>query len=151
MDGTQHKLGPTALYRLYDTAGGLLYVGVTNNPTHRFGQHKADKAWWGEVVQHSIEWFDGEWSALQAEVEAIATEEPKYNRRSTERYKVEQRATALAISAEARRRRGVGVAARAVQVRTLRELLAQGVPKDEAERQALLARQSYKAASGLFA
>lgn len=150
VDEGQLRMRRTALYRLRDAAGALLYVGVTSNPTRRFGQHRGSKTWWSEVAQHSIEWFDTEWGALQAEVRAISAEKPKYNRRSTEGYKVEQRDTALGISPEGRRRRGVGVAARAVLVRTRRELLTQGVPKDEAERKARLAQQSYKAASGLF-
>lgn len=140
----------TALYRLYDASGTLLYVGVSNNPQRRFWGHKAEKPWWSEVSRHTIEWVESEGRALELEREAISTEAPKYNLRSTDAYRAQQSATAKAISPERRRARGVGLEARAIQVRTRRELLAQGVPKEEAERLALLARERHKEASGLF-
>ena len=40
----------TALYRLYDDDGELLYVGITDSPGTRMAQHKAQKAWWGDVI-----------------------------------------------------------------------------------------------------
>ncbi|WP_329616440.1 GIY-YIG nuclease family protein [Streptomyces brevispora] len=137
----------TALYRLYDADGSLLYVGVTRDPKRRFRDHRGKKRWWGEVSSHSIEWVDIESHALQMEVQAIVMESPKYNVRSTEAYKAQQSETAKAVSPEGRRARGVGVAGRALQVRTLRALKARGVPSPEAERQALLARQRHKEAS----
>jgi predicted GIY-YIG superfamily endonuclease len=140
----------TALYRLFDARGALLYVGVTGDPTRRFRDHRTKKDWWQEVARHSVEWFESEWRALQAEVQAIATEAPRHNIRSTEEWKARQSAAAKAVSPENRRRRGVGRAARAVQERTFWALRAQGVPHGEAARQALLVRQQYKEASGLF-
>lgn len=141
---------PTALYRLYDGANTLLYVGVSNDPKRRSWSHRAGKHWWKEVARHSIEWLDDKAHALDAEREAITRETPKYNIRSTAAYRAQQSATARAISPEKRRRRGVGVQARAVHVRVYNELVAQGVPEEEARRQAVLAQQSHKAASGLF-
>jgi excinuclease UvrABC nuclease subunit len=140
----------TALYRLYDADDVLLYVGVTSDPKRRFRDHRAKRPWWNEVARNSIEWFSTEFRALQAEVQAIGAETPKYNIRSTEAWKAQQSATAKAVSPEARCRRGVGRAARAVQERVFWKLRAQDVPHDEAARQALLARQRYKEASGLF-
>lgn len=140
----------TALYRLYDNAGTLLYVGAAKDPSRRFRDHRAEKSWWHEVAQDSVEWFETPFHALKAEVEAIKREAPRYNIRSTEAHNLEKSATARSLSSEARRRRGVGVSARALQVRTLRRLLSEGVPRGEAERQALLAKEAFKAASGLF-
>lgn len=140
----------TALYRLYDADDGLLYVGVTNKPKRRFWEHGSSKAWWSEVARHTIKWFDSEFHALQAEVEAITTEAPKYNLRSTAAYKAQQSATARAISPEGRRRRGIGVQARAIHVRVFNELVAKGLSQGEARRQATLAQQQHKADSGLF-
>lgn len=140
----------TTLYRLYDANGQLLYVGVTGNPRKRFGDHRRNKDWWGDVSTRSLEWFDTEAQALEMEIRAITTEAPKYNLRSTDAFKAQQSATARAVSPEKRRARGVGVAARAVYVRTLRELRAQGVPEAEAQQRAAAARQRYKEDSGLF-
>lgn len=72
--------GRTALYRLYDARGWLLYVGITGDPDARFAQHKADKPWWREVVSKSVEWHGTREAAAAAEIAAIRSSEPKYNR-----------------------------------------------------------------------
>jgi hypothetical protein len=41
---------PTALYRLYDRDGDLLYVGITRAPGPRMAQLAAVQPWWGEVT-----------------------------------------------------------------------------------------------------
>lgn len=43
----------TAVYRLYDSGGELLYVGITNNPVRRFSQHQSEQPWWGAVLRRS--------------------------------------------------------------------------------------------------
>lgn len=40
----------TALYRLADADGVLLYVGVATDPWKRFLQHAATKRWWSDVI-----------------------------------------------------------------------------------------------------
>ncbi|MFC9341436.1 hypothetical protein ACFT0G_25405 [Streptomyces sp. NPDC057020] len=69
----------TALYRLYDDAELLLYVGVADNPRVRFGQHARDKPWWPKVTSREIEWFGSRDEALAAEVRAITEELPRHN------------------------------------------------------------------------
>ncbi|MFE7580761.1 hypothetical protein ACFU5Y_04235 [Streptomyces gardneri] len=138
-----------SLYRFFDEAGRLLYVGVTTNCQQRCTQHRSTP-WWPLAVRHSIEPCKSLFDGLRAEVAAIRTEAPLYNLRSTPAYKTQQSETARRISPEARQRRGVGVSARALQVRVLEELIAQGVPRPEASARALKARHDYKVASGLF-
>lgn len=75
--GDPHK--PTALYRFYDAAGDLLYVGITNDTTRRFAQHAVDKVWWGLVDGDEIEWFPARADAEAAESVAIWQEQPRYN------------------------------------------------------------------------
>lgn len=70
---------PTALYRLYDSAGNLLYVGITCNPSRRFTQHKAQKPWWPDVARKHIEWMESRGAAAQAEENAIYHEAPRWN------------------------------------------------------------------------
>jgi len=36
---------PTALYRLTDAAGRLLYVGITTDPAARFKKHEGTAPW----------------------------------------------------------------------------------------------------------
>lgn len=40
-----------ALYRFYDAAGALLYVGITIDPGSRWRSHAHDKPWWQQVAQ----------------------------------------------------------------------------------------------------
>jgi GntR family transcriptional regulator len=70
----------TALYRLYDAEGGLLYVGVTRNISMRFNQHQGTKAWWPEVRRKTMTWYGSRAAARAAEETAVADEKPRYNK-----------------------------------------------------------------------
>ncbi|MFI7294014.1 GIY-YIG nuclease family protein [Streptomyces sp. NPDC050121] len=69
----------TALYRLFDRRGGLLYVGITNDPAFRWKQHRGDKGWWPKVADKQVTWYATRALALQAEALAIHTEGPAFN------------------------------------------------------------------------
>ena len=69
----------TALYRHFDKAGALLYVGISSNALSRAGQHFSEKMWAIEVVRFTVEHFPDREAALAAEKHAIITERPKYN------------------------------------------------------------------------
>lgn len=71
----------TALYRHYDEAGGLLYVGIASNPVARTQQHSIHAPWYKDVDTIKIEWFASREEALEAELEAQHKERPKHNRR----------------------------------------------------------------------
>lgn len=71
--------GKSALYRLYDSAGVLLYVGISHYPDERFKEHAGDKPWWHLVTRREIVWLDDRSAALKAEAEAMITERPLYN------------------------------------------------------------------------
>ncbi|MFJ9847523.1 GIY-YIG nuclease family protein [Kitasatospora sp. NPDC101155] len=74
--------GPTALYRLYDRGGELLYIGITTHPVPRFREHAAEMPWWPEVDEDAtaVEWLDcGLSYAAEAEAAAIRDELPLYN------------------------------------------------------------------------
>lgn len=70
---------PIALYRLYNSEGVLLYVGITENPASRFAGHAVDKSWWSEVKRKQLAWCDNKAAAIVAEADAIARENPLYN------------------------------------------------------------------------
>ncbi|MGW1160394.1 GntR family transcriptional regulator [Streptomyces sp. NPDC002519] len=70
----------TALYRLYDAADRLLYVGITTNPETRFTSHATYKSWWGQVARTDVTWLQGTWhEALAIEAAAIREEKPQFN------------------------------------------------------------------------
>jgi hypothetical protein len=71
----------TALYRLFDSGGRLLYVGTSAQPEVRYSQHAAEKPWWPDVASKGVEWFDDRALAVYAEESAIDTEQPLYNKR----------------------------------------------------------------------
>jgi len=71
---------PLILYRFYDALDQLLYVGITNNPRARFGQHNSDKPWFKKVVRSTMEHFDTRAELEAAEIVAIQSELPIYNR-----------------------------------------------------------------------
>lgn len=70
---------PTALYRLFDKAGALLYVGITNDPETRWVYHSRQKGWWPDVHRRTLDWKATRAEAEAAEVEAIGHEAPRWN------------------------------------------------------------------------
>lgn len=70
---------PTAVYRLYDEADALLYIGMTNDPERRFEQHAKERRWWPRVARRTVQWFADRPTAGRAEVGAIQAEAPKHN------------------------------------------------------------------------
>jgi hypothetical protein len=71
------------VYRFLDATGGLLYVGVTKRPGGRWGCHRRTARWWPSVRSVLVEWHPHERSALESEVEAIRSEGPRFNTRSS--------------------------------------------------------------------
>ena len=69
----------TALYRLSDAVGRLLYIGITSDPERRWVEHADDKPWWPQVTRFDVDWFDNGRLALAAEGAAIRAEKPLYN------------------------------------------------------------------------
>jgi predicted GIY-YIG superfamily endonuclease len=73
------SLDQTALYRLYDAKGKLLYVGVTDNLKTRFAQHAKEKSWWASVAKRTVAWYDTREEAEAAEDAAFLAEKPARN------------------------------------------------------------------------
>ncbi len=70
-----------ALYRLFNPVGALLYVGISDHPRRRFGQHFDEKPWWPEVDRWTVEWFPSRAAAEADELRAIREEVPAFNLR----------------------------------------------------------------------
>ncbi|MFF5801614.1 GIY-YIG nuclease family protein [Streptomyces albogriseolus] len=75
----------TAVYRFFNAADELLYVGITGDPRSRWVQHAAEKAWWPDVVRHTVQWLPSREAALAAEAAAIVAEAPLHNVAGTPR------------------------------------------------------------------
>lgn len=70
---------PHCLYRFWDHADELLYVGITASPSQRWRQHAGDKPWWSEVNKVTLDPFPTREAVLKAERAAITAERPRYN------------------------------------------------------------------------
>lgn len=70
----------TAVYRIYDAADRLLYVGITNDLVIRWIGHRADRGWWrSEAHRYDVRWYHSRDVAAAEEKRAILSEHPKYN------------------------------------------------------------------------
>ncbi|MEU8158121.1 DnaB-like helicase N-terminal domain-containing protein [Micromonospora sp. NPDC048986] len=69
----------TALYRWYDTADRLLYVGITGNTDARQSSHARRSSWSEFAVRGTIERFPSRPEAEAAERKAIESEQPLFN------------------------------------------------------------------------
>lgn len=69
----------TAVYRIYDGDGMLLYVGIARNFGARWAQHEKAQPWWPRVRHQTVDWYDSRDEALEVEAEAIRVERPEFN------------------------------------------------------------------------
>jgi prophage regulatory protein len=81
-------LFPTAVYRLFDRSGDLLYVGVGDART-RVLTHLRRKPWADEIdpSRTTVEWYGTRREAETREASAIDTETPRYNIVGTSRHR----------------------------------------------------------------
>ncbi|AEK07806.1 endonuclease [Mycobacterium phage Yoshi] len=77
---------PYVLYRIYDNAGTLLYVGATTNPPTRFADHHRMQPWWATADTIKLQHLPSPEALVEAELDAIAAEKPVYNIAGTRRH-----------------------------------------------------------------
>ncbi len=70
---------PTALYRHFDAAGELLYVGISLSAITRLAEHQGASPWFRSIARVTIEWLPSREDAFVAEARAIRSERPKFN------------------------------------------------------------------------
>lgn len=68
------------LYRLFNEAGDLLYIGISQTPFSRWKQHRRTAPWMEEVTTFKTERFRTREEVAAAEKAAILFEHPLYNR-----------------------------------------------------------------------
>lgn len=78
------------VYRYFDSAGKLLYIGTTGDPYTRWTQHRRRSPWAADVASVSLEWFAYEDLAYLRERALIRAEAPLYNIKSTPAYDAAQ-------------------------------------------------------------
>lgn len=74
----------TALYTIFDSEGGILYIGVSVNPLARWSAHSV-RDWWYRVARVDVTWFDTRVQAEAAEEEMIKKFDPPFNINHTSR------------------------------------------------------------------
>lgn len=67
------------VYRAFDHAGRLLYVGCSVDVEARLRQHERTAVWWPFQSRITREVFESHEDALTAEKAAIAAEHPRWN------------------------------------------------------------------------
>jgi hypothetical protein len=88
------------LYRFWNEAGELLYVGLSGKPGARWSAHRRTQSWWREVCRVTVEHFDNHYDLAGAEVAAIKSEKPKYNVRHANRPYVPYKTRAERVSVQ---------------------------------------------------
>lgn len=68
------------LYRFFDKDGILLYVGISNTWYQRFHDHERKAGWFSKVASSTFEWHENRESVEAAELLAIKTENPVFNK-----------------------------------------------------------------------
>jgi hypothetical protein len=68
-----------AVYRIYDHAGKLLYIGCSWNPAERVACHRQAKPWRHRIAGWTEEWHPDLVTARRAERRAIAVEGAEFN------------------------------------------------------------------------
>jgi predicted GIY-YIG superfamily endonuclease len=71
---------PTTLYRIFNKAGELIYIGITNNISKRLVHHASMSLWWPLKDRVETQEFVSRRAAEAAERAAIRAEVPTYNR-----------------------------------------------------------------------
>lgn len=79
-DTTAQTAVPTSVYRYYDAAGILLYVGVTSRGTARNREHWSSKHWWQFVAHQEVDHLATRAEALRRERHLITSYRPPFNK-----------------------------------------------------------------------
>ncbi len=74
----RHESERTALYRCFAADGVLLYVGISLREWERVMAHSS-RDWFRDVRRIELEHFDSRSGARSAELNAIRTENPRFN------------------------------------------------------------------------
>lgn len=68
------------LYRAFDAQGQLLYVGIGQQWQARLKKHRSTAPWYWSIEDFSVHWYPDRPSARAAELRALSTEGPLWNK-----------------------------------------------------------------------
>ncbi|MEU6221847.1 GIY-YIG nuclease family protein [Streptomyces sp. NPDC047022] len=74
-----------AVYRLFNNAGEIIYVGISQDPDKRIQTH-ARKTWGHEIARHEWKWYANVREAKEKEQRLIEKYEPQHNIVHTDRH-----------------------------------------------------------------
>ena len=69
----------TALYRHFNNANELLYIGISLSAVQRLGQHQKHSHWFSSITHLTITQYINREAAISAETIAIGKEKPLHN------------------------------------------------------------------------
>lgn len=138
-----------AVYRLYDEAGALLYIGSAYDPTERCKAHR-EKPWWPQVARRTEEWFGHRNAAFTAESAAIRKEAPMFNQIQAPEPGKEVSRRRKDTREERRLKCKVAAEALKIRHRVTRQLKAEGHSEGRANVEGLIAERAFKEESGAF-
>ncbi|MEU6376783.1 hypothetical protein [Streptomyces sp. NPDC046909] len=75
--------GETAVYRLSDASGRLMYVGIGRNPMGRWASHADQHEWWPDVATFEVAWYRSREEAAAEERRALREDAPLHNLHGT--------------------------------------------------------------------
>jgi len=82
---------PTSVYKYFDKAGILLYVGITRTGVQRQHQHNQSKEWWKFVSRQLVEHFRSRSLAHEREVALIQRFNPPFNKQHNRQHAAARR------------------------------------------------------------
>jgi hypothetical protein len=77
----------TSVYRYYDVAGVLIYVGITRTGVQRNREHNSDKEWWQWVASQRVDHFPSRDAAHEHEIALIQKFRPPFNKQHNHQYR----------------------------------------------------------------
>lgn len=98
----EYWTGKHVMYRFFDEADDLLYIGASSNLPARMDNHRAASPWYAEVARLGIQVFRSGVDALDAERTAIRMECPRYNVRSSGKRTYRERPNTRRLSEDGR-------------------------------------------------
>jgi predicted GIY-YIG superfamily endonuclease len=119
---------PWVVYRFYDHAGDLLYVGMTKHLERRIEEHSKSQRWWGDVSQVACEEVATRKDAWELEARRIDELRPIHNG------PFRPRPTPAELLAEARDRLRDSVASLDRQITQVRDRAAAEIERLEQRR-----------------
>ena len=78
----------SAVYRIYNAADELIYIGMSYEPAVRVRVQRREKAWGHEIARYEVDWHQDRAASQRAEEQLIKEFQPRYNVTHTPEHRV---------------------------------------------------------------